>query len=226
MIKCINNNNMQISKQLRVKTIYIGAALAAVLYSSWLVGYFVNPSVALKGTASELAAFGQPWRLLFVGLDIATSIILLFIGIMLITLIKRRLHKLVAALYMAFACGVFLTAIFSLNCVSVQAVCSHAGHIERMLVHITIGTCGLSALFIASMVEVNIARQNSIVKKSSKFLYIGAGLGLLSLALPALMYQPYLIAGVQRAFLVIVAYVIWLIPTTLLSIISGQKETE
>lgn len=50
------------------------AALAGVLYSSWPLGYVLNPA-ANNGLASNLEAAGQPYSWLFVAIDIVCGLL-------------------------------------------------------------------------------------------------------------------------------------------------------
>lgn len=69
----------------------VTAAVAAVCYSSWLFGWVANPEhKALTGYVSELAIPGEPFSLVFRGLDAATGIAITVASVIAIVALRRR----------------------------------------------------------------------------------------------------------------------------------------
>src|SRR5665213_3513459 len=63
----------RIAKSHRGIAVLLVGLVAALAYSSWPVGYLVNPSLAAGALASELDARGQPYSWLLILLDFATG---------------------------------------------------------------------------------------------------------------------------------------------------------
>lgn len=198
------------------KIVRSSSVLAAILYCSWVFGYVINPSVAWHGTASELAASGQPWHSLFVRMDIVTAAVLAFTAALMMTLVKKRIHKLVVLLYAVFAVAVFLTAVFSLQCVSIDGACDLPRYMERYAIHMTIGTCGLLSLFVGSLITMSTTKQSYIPRLAYVIVWAGGVLGIASFLLSLLLFEQSVAALVQRAFLLAASYAMWLIPHLLL----------
>jgi hypothetical protein len=55
----------------------IFAVAAGIIYNSWPLGYWLNPTVARHSLASGLEANGQPYNWLFVGGDIVSSVLVI-----------------------------------------------------------------------------------------------------------------------------------------------------
>lgn len=208
------------------KSIILASSLAAVLYCSWMIGYIVNPTVSLQGTASELAASDQPFRMLFVLSDVATAALLVATALCLLMISTKQLHRLISAMYGAFGVAVLLTAVFSLECVIAEGACDSSRYAQRYAIHMTIGTCGLVLLFIGNLLANNTAPRRAITHAMSWIVWGGGLLGIASFLLSLLVFEPLVVAFTQRIFLLSASYAIWLTPHLLLKAVEQTRTPE
>jgi len=112
------------------------AVTAGLLYSSWPLGYILNPE-ANRGLASNLEASGQPYNWLFIALDIISGLLICYIAWRL----YRRLQRgwLLKAAVMGFGSFGLLTAIdamLPIDCVArVGIVCRPALEDPNFIIH-------------------------------------------------------------------------------------------
>jgi hypothetical protein len=57
------------------------ASIAGLVYSSWPLGFILNPFVARHDFASQLEAAHQPYNWVFISLDIVSGLLLLIVGL-------------------------------------------------------------------------------------------------------------------------------------------------
>lgn len=196
------------------KLIRTFAAVAAVVYSSWIVGYFVNSHVALYGTASELAVKGQSFASLFRTGDFIVSACILASALLLF--VSRRIgQSLTIAMYMLFGVFTTLAAYFSLLCSPVLQQCEGGAVLSRTFIHTTFGLLAGICLFMAIIVE---AQRR---KRYKSLLIIGSiawvCLGLLSVFLGFLVDTPAYQATLQRLYLLGASLFIFILPVLLTS---------
>jgi hypothetical protein len=119
----------------------VAACFAAILYSSWPLGFIVNPAVSKYDYASELESAHQPYNWLFIALDIATGLVLLISGYMQ----WRKANKLSIRLsilgYVLFGVLVIAAAIAPYNCNSITQNCIADATQPAFIIH------GLSSIF-------------------------------------------------------------------------------
>ncbi len=131
------------------------AALAALLYSSWPLGYLLNPS-GNRGLASNLEGIGQPYNWLFIALDIIAGII---ISIVAVAFLQPGLHKSHALVrnaivsYGLFGAMTALDALLPVDCAADQNGCGIILNHPLVIVHgiaslASIGFMTLSIAFI------------------------------------------------------------------------------
>ena len=65
--------------------------IAGLLYSSWPLGYWLNPNAA-KGLASDLEALHQPFNWLFIALDILTGLFVAIACFKLSRIVRANSH--------------------------------------------------------------------------------------------------------------------------------------
>jgi len=131
MEQSATNDNRALFKN---PTLWLGV-VAAVLYSSWPLGYLLNPGVAHTALASQLEATRQPYNWLFIGCDIASGLALLAAG----AIQWRRAHgwllRLSIASYAAFAALVIVAALVPFDCDTPGATCVDPLHSPLIIIH-------------------------------------------------------------------------------------------
>lgn len=111
-------------------------ALAALLYSSWPLGYVLNPAVGRHALASELEAPHQPYDWLFIVMDVLTGVLIAVVG-----LLQLRTRKHSATLFSAVACYVAFglmvagAAVIPLSCDPQTSRCGPILHNPAIMVH-------------------------------------------------------------------------------------------
>ena len=132
------------------------AAAAGVLYSSWPLGYILNPN-ATRGLASNLTASGQPYSLAFVLLDVSSGLLAVAVTLLLLRIISRHRRSwiLIAAVYGLGVFGVMtiMDAVVPIDCVATAThACRSIFHDPYFVVHgiISIGSiAGLTLTVVA-----------------------------------------------------------------------------
>lgn len=121
------------------------AFVAAFLYSSWPLGYYLNPSVSAHGLASELAARGQPYNWLFMALDVISGLLVVVVA----WLIWRSHKKLpvwwlkpVLAGFALFGVFTAFDALLPMHCTPSLRQCPSLGHDHLLILH---GVASISA---------------------------------------------------------------------------------
>lgn len=124
-------------------------SLAALLYCSWPLGFWLNPIASRTGLASELGAFGQPYDWLFIGGDIVSGALLLT-GCVL-------LHRLFGRYNWAKVCvwslGIYglagaIDAALPLRCLPSVQACGPIWHDPLLILHGTVDIIGSIALIV------------------------------------------------------------------------------
>lgn len=124
--------------------------LAGVLYSSWPLGYWLNPQ-ANKGLASNLGALHQPYNWVFILLDVLSGALICVVTWWLLSFVKRHAHHadsswLEAAIIGIGLFGLFtaLDAILPLDCISGSQHCLPPLENPYFVIHgiISIGSIG------------------------------------------------------------------------------------
>lgn len=109
--------------------VWIGL-VGALVYSSWPLGFILNPAVSHHAFASQLEASNQPYNWLFILLDILCGIALLVGGVMQWNKKPRLAIKLSILGYMSFAALVIVAAIAPYNCNSLSV-----GSCQASIIH-------------------------------------------------------------------------------------------
>lgn len=125
----------QIKQLHRMPTIWLAWA-AAIFYSSWPLGFVLNPSVGRHDLASQLEALHQPYAWTFIGMDVLTGLAVCTAGIwQLKTYGKSLFARWCAASYIGFGVLVILAAIAPLNCDPEAHTCGPLLHNPLLLIH-------------------------------------------------------------------------------------------
>lgn len=111
--------------------------VAALLYSSWPLGFWLDPSVERHQLASQLEAPGHPYNWVFVLLDVLTGLVLAGVGIW--QLLRHRAHswtsKAIIISYVSFGVLVAVAALTPLLCDPTTQSCGPLVHNYHVLVH-------------------------------------------------------------------------------------------
>lgn len=133
--------HLVIGKKILTNVILITGFIAAILYSSWPLGYFLNPIIARQDYASELESAHQPYNWLFIALDILTGVVLIIVGIIQWRRTNRLTFRLSIVGYELFAVLVIAAAIAPFNCNSITQNCVALADQPAFIVH------GFSSIF-------------------------------------------------------------------------------
>jgi hypothetical protein len=132
------------------------ATIAGILYSSWPLGYALNPSVNRSGLASALEALHQPYNWVFIAGDVLSSLLMLVICWLLwrhYQAARRRLFLGFVLINVAiFAIGTILDTLLPERCLPGTLGCPVWQHNPLLLIH---GVCSILAsvcLFLALLV--------------------------------------------------------------------------
>lgn len=125
--------------------------LAGLLYSSWPLGYLLNPKVAHASLASGLEAVHQPYNWLFVGADILSSLLMLVVCSILWGMYPRgrfsglvRVGLVCTAL---FGLGTMIDALLPERCVPNLMACPSFRQDHALLIHGLFSILASVALF-------------------------------------------------------------------------------
>jgi hypothetical protein len=121
--------------------------VAAVLYCSWPLGFWLNPVATRTGLASELGALGQPYNWFFIWDDIVSGVFLLAASIILIRVFHaKRWAKLTLVLLAIYGvCGA-LDAALPLQCLPSVQVCGPVMKDPWLILHGSFDLIGSTAL--------------------------------------------------------------------------------
>jgi len=158
------------------------AVLAGLLYSSWPLGYMLNPVTAHSAFASELEAAHQPYNWLFVALDITSGITMLILGLMQWRKATGTLLRTSIIAYSVFALLVIVAALVPFNCNSQLTQCGDMLHSPLLLIHGLASVVSVGALFV-SLVTTTLTllgRLRSLIGIILSF--VGAAWGICGLA--------------------------------------------
>ena len=120
---------------------------AALLYCSWPLGFWLNPTAEKTGLASELGAYHQPYNWLFIWADIISGAMLMAACALLAKLFEtdkwRKAGLILLAVY--GLCGA-LDAALPISCLPSVQVCGPIFHSPMLIVHGVIDIVGSIAL--------------------------------------------------------------------------------
>jgi len=143
------------------------SVVAGVLYSSWPLGYLLNAKVARTSLASGLEAPGQPYNWVFVGADVASSVLAAAVCILLWRQYKNAHAKgpIKFALWctVVFGIGTSLAALLPEHCVPNLMVCPSFTQDHFLLVHGAASIVASLALFAALVRIWYQKRRNSLL---------------------------------------------------------------
>jgi len=127
--------------------------LAGILYSSWPLGYLLNPGVNQSALASALEAIHQPYNWVFIAGDASSGLLIILICWLLwryYRSAKQRLFlKLVLVNVTVFALGTIAGALLPERCLPGQAGCLAWQHNPLLLIHGIFSILASFCLFLA-----------------------------------------------------------------------------
>lgn len=134
-------------------TIQVIGVVAAILYSSWPLGYWLNSAVSKNSLASGLEAVGQPYNWVFIGGDIACGVLVLLMGWLLWQhYLSGNRHRWLAGIVLsaaAFGVGTIVDAMLPERCVPNFQVCPNFTQDHLLLWHGIFSILAAFALFVS-----------------------------------------------------------------------------
>lgn len=112
------------------------AWVAAILYSSWPLGFVLNPAVGQHDLASQLEAMHEPYDWVFIGMDVLSALAITAAGLWQIrTRGERFWLKWSAISFIGFGFLVAVAALAPLNCNPEAHTCGPLLHNPLLIIH-------------------------------------------------------------------------------------------
>ncbi|GAA3201568.1 DUF998 domain-containing protein [Actinocorallia longicatena] len=138
------------------------AAVAAVTYSSWVLGFLLRPGLdVIDGYVSELSASDQPLHWVFAGGDLVTGVIMIGVSIYALVMLRRLPWAVAGWIFLLlFGFWAIGDATFSMDCApSMDTACAlreRAGQVSfshgfHSVTSSAVITCGIAALLCLSI---------------------------------------------------------------------------
>lgn len=127
--------------------------VAALAYSTWPLGYYLNPKVGATGYASELAVFGQPYNWVFIIGDVIAGVLILVVVLLLWHWLGKQLsawHKWLLGLFALFAALTIIAAILPMSCTPSISICRAELDDWQMVLHNTVSIAAGIAIYITA----------------------------------------------------------------------------
>jgi hypothetical protein len=173
-------------KPLRKNPIIWLGVIAAVAYSSWPLGYILNPVVAHHAFASQLEDYGQPYSWIFIALDVLCGTTLLLGGAWQLVRARSHLIRVSVLAYMVFALLVIVAALVPFNCGDPSGICTNPGNAPFYVIHGLASIVSVVALLLSVVLMVRSSVMRRAWQSANLLLYFIMGawlaLGILSLA--------------------------------------------
>jgi len=129
---------MLFSKDYLIKLSLLGIVIG-LLYNSWPLGYWLNPVVARSSLASGLEGVNQPYNWVFIGGDIASSLLAIILCWFLWRKLKTselsKIIKIMLIFVVLFAAGTIIDALLPERCIPGYQVCPSLAHYHLLLYH-------------------------------------------------------------------------------------------
>jgi hypothetical protein len=127
------------------------AGVAGLLYSSWPLGYLLNPGASKKGLASALEALNQPYNWVFITGDVLSSLLILLICWLIWRHYQATARAVTANLILVgwsiFALGTFADTLLPEHCLPGSASCLSWHHDHILLAHGILSILAALSLF-------------------------------------------------------------------------------
>jgi hypothetical protein len=135
------------------------AAMAAFVYNSWPLGYWLNPAVSRRGLASELEALHQPYNWVFILLDVLSGLLVAAVSILMWQRGRSATQKLLIINFALFGIFTLVDALLPLSCDPSLRVCPSLSHQPLLILHgifsITASVCLFISVALAWFVKRN-----------------------------------------------------------------------
>jgi hypothetical protein len=132
------------------------ACVAGLLYSSWPLGYILNPAVSRKGLASALEALHQPYNWVFIAGDVTGSLLIILICWLLWRHYQAGRQQFFLGFVLInviiFALGTIAGTLLPERCLPGAANCPNWPHNPLLLVHGVFSILASFCLFLALLV--------------------------------------------------------------------------
>lgn len=132
------------------------AGLAGLLYSSWPLGYILNPAVNRSALASGLEALHQPYNWVFISGDVSSSLLMILICWLLLRHYRKKGQQLFLGFVLfnvvIFAAGTIADTLLPENCLPGAASCPSWQHNPLLLAHGVFSILASLGLFLALLV--------------------------------------------------------------------------
>jgi hypothetical protein len=152
--------------------------LAGISYTTWPLGYWLNPVVAHGGLASELAGRGQPYSWVFVYGDVLCGLLMLIVAWRLRLYAKSpgssSNTRLTLAAMAVFCVGIIVAALIQVQCIAAVQQCPSFTHNFVTLVHGLLSIAAPIGLYL-SLLSIWWQRRSSQVLTLQLVLYAGLG---------------------------------------------------
>ena len=111
---------------------------AAVAYSSWILGYFLNNRVSVSSIVSDLSVSSEPFSAVFSAADYTAAILVMVVAITGLRYFSSSRRKMwIWSLYGAFGLFTALAAFFHIECSSALVPACYDG--SQYYLHIFLG---------------------------------------------------------------------------------------
>jgi hypothetical protein len=132
------------------------ASLAGILYSSWPLGYILNPTINRNQLASALEAIHQPYNWVFIGGDVSSSLLMILICWWLWRHYHRQKHRaflgFVLINVIIFGLGTILDTLLPEHCLPTAVTCPSWQHDHLLLAHGVFSILASVCLFLALLI--------------------------------------------------------------------------
>lgn len=190
--------------------------LAGLLYNSWPLGYWLNPSVAKIGLASDLQASGQPYSWLFIEFDVLCGLLLVVLALALIGKVRQKSAAGLAAAGLAiFGAFTAISALIPLHCHDNIRQCGYQPG-QTFGWHNITGTIAALGLFFALLYCVRLLTNHRLLWLN-KFLLTAwslSGLWFLFVTLYGNYQHPRIegwVVSSQQAFIALSGLAVWFV---------------
>lgn len=169
--------------------------LAGFFYSSWPLGYWLNPK-ADRGLASDLGASHQPYNWVFISMDVVCGILVGIVSGKLLMIIesgsnRKNLPGLWIAVLGVGGFGLFtaVDALLPLNCIQGSPQCVVSLHNSYFLIHgiFSIGSIAALTISIVAIWLLLLLREQDVISLAhltpAIFLFVWLNFGVLTLYL-------------------------------------------
>lgn len=125
------------------------AVLAALLYSSWPLGYWLDPVVERSSMASELQAAHHPYNWFFIATDVLAGLFVILVGAWQWSRVQKVSQRLAISNYVLFGALVIVAAASPLPCNPATHQCGPLIDNYRVLLHGIASIASVTFLFVS-----------------------------------------------------------------------------